>query len=565
MTHKPMRRIDRFLVCRLAGVPMALALVALCRKGQAAPIGDQEFWRLYGLLGVYSLLAVTPLVAPAALRGRRWFVVSQVAVDFAFSAALIWLTGGVESLFSPLLFVTLFNATTVIRGREALAFATVSTAFLAAITFGFPGGAPGAISPWTGRTAAVDRTGAAAHLVALGLALHTVALLGTRLSGGLRSIQNIQEEIIENMAEGLVAVDGEMRILKLNGEARRIFGLGDLPPAAGRSLDQVFVGESLRSVREAFHSMERRRFEFTLKRPEKDPLPVEAKISRIADEDGRLRCRIGLFGDLSLKKEMEEAERRIHKLEELYDMAMAIAHEIRNPLASIRGCVQEIGRSRDRDGKEAKMVDIICRESDRLDRIIEEFMSNARRGPTSLQRVDLVAIIEETVIQLRGHRKVSGRTIVFEPPPGPAYINGDGQRLKQVFLNLGINAIEATDPEKGTIRFSLRSQEFMAMNRRRAGELRVVPGIEVDIADNGMGMAPEVKNLAFTPFFTTKVEGHGLGLAIVHRIIQDHFGKVDIESAPGQGASFRIWFPLCENEPEPARKAETVAVEVGNV
>ena len=89
-----MRRIDRFLVCRLAGVPMALALVALCRKGQSAPIGDREFWQLYGLLGVYSLLAVTRLVAPAVLRVRRWFVVSQVAVDFVFAAALIWLTGG---------------------------------------------------------------------------------------------------------------------------------------------------------------------------------------------------------------------------------------------------------------------------------------------------------------------------------------------------------------------------------------------------------------------------------------------------------------------------------------
>jgi signal transduction histidine kinase len=104
------------------------------------------------------------------------------------------------------------------------------------------------------------------------------------------------------------------------------------------------------------------------------------------------------------------------------------------------------------------------------------------------------------------------------------------------------------------------------MNRRRAGERRMVPGVEVEFSDDGAGMSEDVKNLAFTPFFTTKERGHGLGLAIVHRIVRDHLGKVDVESEPGKGCRFRIWLPLFvreptfEREPEAAAPAEVVHV-----
>jgi two-component system, NtrC family, sensor histidine kinase HydH len=139
-------------------------------------------------------------------------------------------------------------------------------------------------------------------------------------------------------------------------------------------------------------------------------------------------------------------------------------------------------------------------------------------------------------------------------------VSGDARKLRQVFLNLGTNAIEATDPE-GTIRISLRPREFMALNRRRAGERRMVPGIEVEFADDGAGMEPEVRKMVFTPFFTTKESGHGIGLAVVHRIVRDHLGKVDVESDPGKGTRFRLWFPLLAKDGSRARAGDRAGVQ----
>jgi two-component system sensor histidine kinase PilS (NtrC family) len=560
-SQKLTRRIERFLIFRLAVIPMAFILVAIYRPSLAPPFREQAFRLLYGLLGFYTLLSLGALAALHRARDRRWFAVSQVVIDFLVSAVLIWSTGGVGSVFCPLLFATLFNASTVLRGRGVLVFASLSTAFLALTMIGYQLGQGPATSPWSGRTPHLSPAGAASHLFAMGLALHAVALLGTRLSRGLLNAQSLQAEIIENMAEGLVAVDRDRRILEVNGEARRIFGLPADLPCLGRPLAQVFSGEKLRPVREAFLGAERRRFEFALQRPDGGSQPVEAKVSQVADEGGRLRCRIGLFGDLTLKKEVEEAEKRIHKLEELYDMALGIAHEIRNPLASIQGCAQEISRFSTQNPQELKLVDIICRESSRLDRIIEEFLSHARRGPGERRPLDLVQLLEETVLQLKNHPQAGGRRFVVETPSRPVWIAGDAQRLKQVFLNLGINAIDATDPQGGEIRVRFREREFMAMDRRRAGERRMVPGVEVEFSDNGSGIPPEAVKLLFTPFFTTKEKGHGLGLTVVHRILQDHLGAVDVESEPGGGTRFRIWFPRLRREEEAAEGDRTPALQ----
>src|SRR5438093_1263615 len=195
--QKPTRRLERFLIFRLAVIPFGFILVAICRSSLDQELREPAFRFLFGLLSFYTVLALGALLLAGRTRSPGRFALAQVVVDFAVTGALIWATGGVESVFCPLLFATLFNATTVLGWRAGLAFASVATAFLATATISYQLGRGPAISPWAGRSAVADPAGAAAHLLALGLALHVVALLGTRLSHGLRSMQSMQEDVIE--------------------------------------------------------------------------------------------------------------------------------------------------------------------------------------------------------------------------------------------------------------------------------------------------------------------------------------------------------------------------------
>lgn len=188
-------------------------------------------------------------------------------------------------------------------------------------------------------------------------------------------------------------------------------------------------------------------------------------------------------------------------------------------------------------------MDIVCRESDRLDRILEDFLLYARSGPVDLVPLDLLQVIDEAVVLLKSRPEFGLRSLLVAAPSGRPRIFGDRNRLIQVFLNLGINAIEATSPTDGKIKISLRRKRFATM---QGGSLEgdLVPGIEVEVSDNGSGIDAGDLKKVFTPFFTTKQTGNGLGLSIVGRILREHMGVVDVFSEEGKGTMFRLWFPL---------------------
>jgi signal transduction histidine kinase len=261
---------------------------------------------------------------------------------------------------------------------------------------------------------------------------------------------------------------------------------------------------------------------------------------------GAPRCHIALLSDLTLKREVEKAERRIQKLEDLRVMALGIAHEIRNPLASIRGCVQEMGRLIHGEAKVAQYMEIACRESDRLDGILENFLLYARSGPLDLACLDISEVIDEAVMLLKSRSDLGPRSIVWSAPAARPRILGDRNRLIQVFLNLGINAIEATSTEEGRISISLHSKLFARVGGHGVTQ-EPVPGVEVEIADNGKGLSREDMTRVFTPFFTTKPRGNGLGLCIVDRIMREHGGVTDVSSTENGGTVLHLWFPVIES------------------
>jgi PAS domain S-box-containing protein len=549
------RRTRQYLIFRLLLVLLGFGLVTFYQLRLESAFAEKGFIYLYGLLWGYLGLALALLASYSRWKGRPRWMRYQVVGDFILQSLLVWGTGGVVSLFSPILFVTLVAATSVTSPRWTFFLAAGAATILAGTTVACSlGFAPVSLGDDSWNLLGDRSIFVAAYLVGSVLALFAVSALGSRFSHGLRSITGMHSEILENIAEGLVAVDREGRVVELNREARSLLGLENPHrQLRGVPIEALFPSEQHAPVRDAFRQARRRRLETTIRAPwspegeaKAGPArdrPVEVKISSVLDDDGKQRFRIGLLSDLSLQREMAAAALRIQKLEDLQVMSLGIAHEIRNPLASIRGCVQEMGRFAQHDSQFERLMAIVLKESDRLDKILEEFLLFARPGPIDLVPLDVVELVEEAALLIRSRSEFGGRALEIVVPNERPRVFGDRSRLLQALLNLALNGVQATSSQGGAIRITLRLKHFATLEAGACGK-DLVPGIELEVSDNGKGMTSQELVRIFTPFFTTKTTGTGLGLSIVSRIVREHMGVLDVSSTEGLGAAFRIWLPI---------------------
>jgi two-component system sensor histidine kinase PilS (NtrC family) len=214
-------------------------------------------------------------------------------------------------------------------------------------------------------------------------------------------------------------------------------------------------------------------------------------------------------------------------------MAAGIAHEIRNPLASMSGSMQMLRQELALTGDQAQLMDIVLKESDRLNHTIKSFLAYAKPQKAQLTRLDLGTLVKETALLLRNSPDVGQRhTVEVSLPDGEVPVDGDEGQLRQILWNLATNGVRAMR-DGGELRLSARNEP------PNGG-----PGHAVlEITDHGVGMTPEELDDIFQPFRGSFGQGTGLGLAIVHRIVTDYGGRVDVSSAPGQGTTFAVRFP----------------------
>jgi len=225
---------------------------------------------------------------------------------------------------------------------------------------------------------------------------------------------------------------------------------------------------------------------------------------------------------------IEEQLRRSEKLSTLGEMAAVLAHEIRNPLGSIRGTA-EILRDDYRPGDpKHEFIEIQIKETERLNHVVEDFLRMARQRPIELRDCSIREELETIVTLVARDAQDRGINLRLEPYAEEAVVRGDGEKLRQAFLNIVINALQAT-PTGGSVTIDCRRNEA---------------GYEIRFIDSGSGIAADNLLHIFEPFYTTKADGTGLGLAVTRKIIEGHSGKMDIESEPGQGTTVSISLPM---------------------
>ena len=225
--------------------------------------------------------------------------------------------------------------------------------------------------------------------------------------------------------------------------------------------------------------------------------------------------------------EIEENLRRVDRLSALGELSAGMAHEIRNPLGSIRGTAEILQDGIPENDPRYEFTRILIKEVDRLNRVVQDFLNFAKPPVVEQESVNLEQCIDEVLLLVRPQLQKSAVAVEFEHICLPS-IHGQPEQLRQIFLNLILNALQAM-PGGGTLRITTRVQDSFA---------------QVQLSDTGQGIAPEHLAKVFNPFFTTRGEGTGLGLAITHRLMQGHGGRIEVSSRPGAGTTFTLNFPL---------------------
>jgi len=351
-------------------------------------------------------------------------------------------------------------------------------------------------------------------------------------------LKNFNENIVESINVGVMALDLEDRIEGWNAQMEVMYALPRWQ-ALTQPISSIFPSEFL----EEFYRVRRTAgihnlYKFRLKNPAGEVRIVNAAIAPLVTRKFEVVGRLIIMDDITERIGLETQLAQSDKLSSIGLLAAGVAHEVNTPLAVISSYTQMLAKQLQGDPQKSAMLDKITRQTFRASEIVSNLLNFSRTSGTEFAEVDVNKIIRDTLALLE-HQMRSAKVRVEEQmaPKLPA-IQGNAGRLQQVFLNLFLNARDAM-PEGGTLRIATMNGE----------------GVSVQISDSGSGIAPEHIHRIYDPFFTTKTSpregqnrGTGLGLSVSYGIIQEHAGKIRVESQPGQGTTFIVDFPMSRKE-----------------
>jgi len=365
------------------------------------------------------------------------------------------------------------------------------------------------------------------------------------LAAELRTVRLREADIVRNIRSGIVSVGENGELLFANAVAEELLGLPLAERIGTRVLDEigdrsVTLASALRHAA-TVGTPTQARLEGELTRNGKTiPLGLTTTASG-GGPDGSPRTVIAIFQDISDQKRLEQTNLRAQRLEAVAELAASLAHEIKNPLASIRSAVEQMAARPAASDDERVLGRLIVRESDRLARLLSEFLDFARVRVTRHESVDIGAVVRGAAALADSHPlRADGAVLTVDTLPTPLRVRGDEDLLHRAVFNLALNALQATRPGS-TVRVAVGHAPPSRVPRGIAGLEQ--GAIVVDVEDSGDGIDPKVLERLFEPFVTSKVGGTGLGLAITHRAIEAHRGVVLVD-AGAAGTRFSIFLPV---------------------
>ena len=522
-----------FSWARLGVAAVLLALAPLVSPGPVP--GERAVLVLALLVAIASAGTVLLLPPPAQTRRLIWFI---CLLDTVLITAVVAATGGPRSILTFLYVLGVTAACVLLSRTRGLAIAAASIILYTGIVVART------VLPLIQFLDAPQET-TALEVVTMFLNAATLLVVAI-LAGGLgeqyratrqeletrqkdlRDLQAFKDLVFQSVGTGLIALDQEHRVTAFNRAAEEITGVV-APHAIGQAWSSLIGAAIPLEPIEAVIAANPRastRHEAVLRRPDGSSVPVRMTFSALRSGEGERLGLISACEDLSAIREMESRMRQADRLATVGRMAANIAHEIRNPLASLTGAIEVLTSPLTADDARERLSQIVARESERLNHIIKNFLEYARPAPLSIATFDVAAAAEEVLLLLE-HRASPGSLKVLREFSPSVLWPVDAQQFRQILWNLCLNAVEAM-PEGGELRVAVAAR----------GET-----LEVMVSDTGEGIAPSDISHVFEPFFSTKSEGTGLGLALVHRVVQEHGGDVDVRSSPGLGTTFTLTLP----------------------
>ncbi|MDH3197144.1 MAG: ATP-binding protein [Candidatus Krumholzibacteria bacterium] len=532
------RTIYLFLILRMIVAAFVVGAGITIAQVTNAAFPVRPLYLLLAASVATAALFYAALKVKAPLRTALW---AMMVADIGIEAAIVHFSGGVASQFSMVYCLTIVAAAFLLEMPGGLVTAVLSSTCY--IGYGILE-TVGAVTPpaqalMGGRAPGLGILETYMHVSLFflvgtvgGYLAHRIKLKGRALESAENELQQLRvdtDHILTHMSSGVLVVDSDGELITMNPAAEEILGVRR-ERVLGRSLAEALSAEAPELVTELSEALEcergKSRHEVMVRTSERHA-PLGTSISLLRDAENEKRGVIAVFTDLTEVVEMRERVRKADRLAAVGELAAGIAHELRNPLASISGSIEVLAGELELGGEERRLMELVMRESDRLDHIISDFLEYARLRPPSRARIAIDACLEEVLVLLKNNAKSEGVNIQFTRRGKLPAVRADDEQMRQVFMNLAVNSCEAM----------------------HGGDLEIVAEpvggdwVRLAFRDTGPGILPEHAARLFEPFFTTKEGGTGLGLALANRIVEAHGGSIEYHRRESGGAEFVIMLP----------------------